>query len=448
MLEENSRLSRIMSRRRFGMRPGLEAIRTVLAALGNPQDALRFIHVAGTNGKGATCALLDAVLRAAGYRVGRYTSPHLVTLNERFFLDGAPADDAALDAAAAKVLDVVEELERTQGLEVTFFETLTAVAFVFYAAAKPDVVVLETGLGGRFDATNVVTTTLLAVITRIGLDHCDWLGTTHAAIAEEKAGILKAGRPVVCAAMPAAARAVVARVAAEKGCPFVAAEDEVSCAWRAPFMLAGYGARPLPPIRFALVGAYQRENAATALATLAALERHADFTIPEQAIMAGFEQVVWPGRCQRVEHAGVTIYVDGAHNPDGATALVGALRELGVERQGPVGLVAGYCGDKDVLGHLRIVKALAARAWATPIRNARSLAPEQTAAQMRVAGFAKVEACDDFPAALARALAWAKEARGTLVICGSLFLVAEALVALGAFPWPIRAPDANERSLH
>ncbi|MGN0845871.1 MAG: bifunctional folylpolyglutamate synthase/dihydrofolate synthase, partial [Kiritimatiellia bacterium] len=162
-----------MERRRFGMRPGLEVMRAVLEKLGNPQDALRYVHVAGTNGKGATCAILDAILRAAGYRVARYTSPHLVSINERFCIDGKPVSDEALAPVVDRVLDVVEQLERARGFEVTFFETLTAVAFQLFAEAKPDVVVLETGLGGRLDATNVVKDVLVSVITRIGLDHCD-----------------------------------------------------------------------------------------------------------------------------------------------------------------------------------------------------------------------------------------------------------------------------------
>ena len=168
------------------MRPGLETIRAVMAALGNPQDSLRCIHIAGTNGKGATAAMLDSVLRAAGCRVVRYTSPHLVSLNERFFIDGAPVSDDALAAAADAVFPVVTRLEREQGLEVTFFEALTAVAFVLFARHRPDVTVLETGLGGRLDATNIIASPLVSVITRIGLDHCDWLGSTPAAIAAEK----------------------------------------------------------------------------------------------------------------------------------------------------------------------------------------------------------------------------------------------------------------------
>ena len=446
-LEENSRLNRIMERRRFGMRPGLETIRAVLAELGNPQDSLRFIHVAGTNGKGATCAMLDEVLRCAGYRVGRYTSPHLVTINERFFLEGRPADDEPLMAAAEQVLDVVERLERERGLEVTFFETLTALAFVFYAAMKPDVVVLETGLGGRFDATNVISTTIVSVLTRIGLDHCDWLGTTHAAIAGEKAGIIKPGRPVVCAATPAAAREVMARTAAEKGCPFWSAEEHVTITGIDPLTVK-MATRSLPPMRFALTGAYQAENAQTVLTVLDVLQTQAGFTIRDDDVVRGLERVVWPGRCQKVVVDGVTIFVDGAHNPDGATALCRSLTSVGVGTQGPVGLLAGYCGDKDVCAHLRVMRQLASTGWATPIRNARSLASTATADCMRAAGFTSAVACENFAAALASALAWAKRAKGTLVICGSLFLAGEALVALGAFPWPIRTPDANEYSLH
>ena len=446
-LEENSRLNRIMDRRRFGMRPGLDVMRAVLNELGNPQDTLRFVHVAGTNGKGATCALLDEVLRAADYRVGRYTSPHLVTLNERFFLDGAPASDAALDAVAGKVLDVIERLEAERGFEVTFFETLTALAFVFFAEAKVDVVVLETGLGGRYDATNVVTTTLLSVITRIGLDHCDWLGTTHAAIAEEKAGIIKPGRPVVCGAMPQAARDVVARVASLNGSPFLAAEEHVSVASLEPLTLMT-STRNLPPISLSLTGAYQVENALTALTALDALVRYAGFRIPDHELVRGFSRAVWPGRCQRVEADGVAIYVDGAHNPDGAVALRDSLRYAGVDAKGPVGLVAGFCGDKDVLAHLRIMSAVATHGWSTPIRNARSLDPKETAERMSMAGFAEAHACDSLREALAQARAWAKASGGSLVVCGSLFLAGEALVALGAYPWVVKEPDANEIMAH
>ena len=403
--------------RRFGMRPGLDTIRAVMAALGNPQDTLRCIHIAGTNGKGAVAAMLDSVLRAAGYRVVRYTSPHLVAINERFFIDGEPVADDALAAVADEVLSVIARLERDQGLEVTFFEALTAVAFVLFARARPDVTVLETGLGGRLDATNIIASPLVSVITRIGLDHCDWLGTTHAAIATEKAGIVKPGCPVVCGAMPPEALDAIRRVAVEKGSPLT-----VSQPWT-------------PPAGFALLGAFQEENAATVKAVLDMLP----FTIPDGAISDGLARVVWPGRCQRVAKDGVTYIVDGAHNPDGATALARVLGGMA-----PVGLVAGFCGDKDVSGHLRTLAPHVSRAWAVPIRNDRSLAPDDVVARMGTAGIADATPCATVPEALSAAAAWARETGTPVVVCGSLFLVGEALVALDAYPWRLRSPDANE----
>ncbi len=436
-----------MERRRFGMRPGLDVMRVVLDALGNPQDALRYVHVAGTDGKGATCAILDAVLRAAGYRVARYTSPHLVSVNERFCIDGVPVSDEELSPVLDQVLDVIERLEKTHEFEVTFFEALTAVAFQLFAQLKPDVVVLETGLGGRLDAKNVVKDVLVSVITRIGLDHCDWLGNTHAAIAEEKAGIIKLGRPVVCGAMPLAAKETIGRFASLNGCRFIAADEYVTVGGLVPLSLTT-ARRNLPPINFALFGAFQVENAMTALTALDMLARDGALAIPDHAVVTGLQKVVWPGRCQRIVREGVEIIVDGAHNPDGACALRDSLRLAGVGAKGPVGLVAGYCGDKDVLAHLRIMSALATCGWATPIRNARSLDPAETAERMLMAGFTAAEACADLTQAFSRAIAWAKANDGTIIVCGSLFLAGEALVELDAFPWTVRPPDANELTLH
>ena len=443
-MQQNSLLERLASRRRYGMRPGLSTMRALLDALGNPQDSLKVVHVAGTNGKGAVTAMLDSVLRAAGYRVCRYTSPHLVSLAERFFVDGAPATPETLNAAADAVFPVVEAFERDKGVEVTFFECLTAVAFVLFARAKPDFVVLETGLGGRLDATNVVPNVLVSVITRIGLDHCDWLGDTHAAIAEEKAGIIKPGRPIVCGAMPESAKETIERVASLNGSAFYSAADHVSVVQHAP-LVATTAHRNLPPIDLALFGAFQVENALTVLTAVDALTQDCGVNIPDHAVVEGLARVVWPGRCQRVEKDGVTVIVDGAHNPDGAMALRDSLKLAHVKE--PVGLIAGFCGDKDVLAHLRIMSALATHGWAVPIRNARSLDPGEVAERMLMAGFAEAESCSSLEAAFGRAIAWARTSGGTLVVCGSLFLSGEALVALGAFPWEVRTPDMNELTL-
>ena len=401
---EHPFLAELAARRRLGMKPGLETISAVCAAMGDPQRTFRAIHVAGTNGKGAVCAILDAALRAAGRRVGRYTSPHLVSLNERFFLDGRPAEDAALERIAVRV----PPLE-----ELTFFEALTAVAFAFYAESKCDHVILETGLGGRLDATNVCRPEV-CVITKIGLDHCDWLGDTVEKIAAEKAGIVKPGVPVVIGRNAASVRAVIASAAAEHGAPCFYAPELVD-----PSEV---------PDDFSLPGSFNRENAQTALAALKVMNLSpADM----EACRRGFASVVWPGRFQRVGG----YLVDGAHNPPAAEALAAALSDLGVAPKS-VDLVAGFCGDKDVDDVLAVLAPFVRRGLAVKTNNPRSLEAAETAAKMRTAGF-DAEPCSTLAEALYRsAAATAGKTAARLpktLVCGSLFLAGEALVALGAY---------------
>ena len=417
-------LEELAARRRFGMRPGLDAIRAVCASLGDPQKAFKAIHVAGTNGKGAVCAILDAALRAMpGTRVGRYTSPHLVRINERFFLEGSPVDDRTLELISSRIDSTIRRFDDSTISNLTFFEALTAIAFLIYAEANVDYAVLECGLGGRLDATNVCCPEL-CVITKIGLDHCDWLGDTVEKIAAEKAGIVKPGVPVVLGRNEPSVRAVVEARARELGAPFfyapeLASEDEV-------------------PADFSLVGAFNRENAVTAFAALKILNGSRMVT-PAQ--VDAFARVVWPGRFQRV---GDTL-VDGAHNPPAARALRKALEAEDV-RQKTLDLICGFCGDKDAEEVLRILSPLVRRGYAVRTNNPRSLSAEETAAKMRAVGMDAV-AC----ASLADALALAERpnACGRLgirtLVCGSLFLSGEALVALGAFPWPSGRFDPSER---
>ena len=395
-------LAELAARRRFGMKPGLDAVSAVLARLGDPHRRLRAVHVAGTNGKGAVTALLAAALPG---RVARYTSPHLVRLNERFVLDGRPLPDEVLAPAAEAVLAASADIP-----DLTFFEALTAVAFRVFADAEADWAVLETGLGGRLDATNVCRSAL-SVITRIGLDHCDWLGHTLAEIAAEKGGIVKPGVPVVVGRNAAEALDVLRRIAAEKGAPFHYAPDLADEA-------------DIPP-DFPLAGPFNRENAVTAIAALRVLGRPA----------ANFGRVVWPGRFQTVGD----FIVDGAHNPPAAAALAAALGERfpGGER---LSLVAGFCGDKDADTVLRTLAPRVARAWAVRTANPRSLPAEETAAKMREAGIDGAVAAPS----LAAALEAARAAGGHALVCGSLFLAGEALVALGAYPWPSDRTDPSE----
>jgi len=433
------------------MKPGLDAIARLLHALGDPHLRVRAVHVAGTNGKGAVCAMVDSCLRAAGLRTFRYTSPHLVRINERFMLDGAPAVDSVLDEAAAEV-----ERAASAAADLTFFEALTAVAFLVADGSGVDVAVLETGLGGRLDATNVCSSVATA-ITRIGLDHCDWLGDTVGKIAAEKAGIVKPGVPVVLGRNVPEVVEIVKGKAEELGSPFVYAPDAAD-------------ERELPP-DFALGGSFNRENAVTALALMKTLP--ADLRPDDAAVGRGLSNVVWPGRFQRVGR----FIVDGAHNPPAARALVSALAQSpnSIISQShnstipqfhnfplphppiphspnsiipqfhnfpfptPLTLIAGFCGDKDVREVLRILKPVVGRAIAVRTNNPRSLSADGLAAMMCEEGLAAVAA-----ASLPEAIAMSGDDDPTL-ICGSLFLAGEALVALGAYPHPADRFDPSEQ---
>ena len=436
---------RLAERRRFGMRPGLDIINRLTERLGHPERDLAVIHIAGTNGKGAVAALCESILRAAGYPVARYTSPHLVRVHERYLLNGAPVEDAMLEAASREVEEAVLALEATpEAPEATFFECLTAVAFVLFRQAGIRLAVLETGLGGRLDATNIVTP-LVSVITRIGLDHCDWLGDTLEQIAAEKAGIIKPGRPVVCAAMPDEARAVIAATAARQGAHCIDAADAVSVAV-SHSTLAGQTLtistqeRTLPPTHVPLAGAFQVENVCTAVAALEAVVA-CGLTVPDTAFVTGLGSVCWPGRFQLVTDDPPVI-VDGAHNPDGARAVRQALKSCKVKA--PVALIAGFCGDKDALAHLRILAPVVKCAWGVATSNPRSLSADQTAGLLRMAGIDAVASSSDVRAALDAARAWARANNGVVLVCGSLFLAGDALTALDAYPWPAARRDDNE----
>ena len=422
-------LDELAARRRFGMKPGLETIRALCAALDDPQLKFKAIHVAGTNGKGAVCAILDAALRATSgmrdegsgireerLKVGRYTSPHLVKINERFVLDGAPVDDKTLERIAEKVSKTLVPRPSSLIPEVTFFEALTAVAFLLYAEAKVDYAILECGLGGRLDATNICDPAL-SVITRIGLDHCDWLGDTVEKIAAEKAGIIKPGVPVVLGRNEPAVVDVVRRRAEEVGAPFHYAPD-----------LANESEIPAD---FSLPGAFNRENAVTALAALRVLAARGEGrrSKVEGRTVDFPSSVVWPGRFQKVG----SFIVDGAHNPPAARALRTAL-EAEDFKQKTLDLICGFCGDKDVVEVLSILGPIVKKGYAVRTNNPRSLSAEETVAKMRAAGIDAI-ACESLKEAIELTRGTRHEAQGTTLICGSLFLAGEALVELGAYPW-------------
>jgi dihydrofolate synthase/folylpolyglutamate synthase len=400
---------------------GLERIRAVLAELGNPQDQLRFAHVAGTNGKGSTCAMIEAGLRADGRRTGLFTSPHLAEPTERIRIDGQSVSSAQFAEAFERVHSCAEKLLAAGAIDwhPTYFETVTAMAFLIFVDERVDMVALEVGLGGRLDATNVVTPDL-CVITQVDYDHEAFLGTSLESIAGEKAGILKTGAPAVFSRQrPEAARVLNLRAA--ELCISVARTEAWTIADLAleargsTFLLSGE--RDLR-IRCPLAGEHQVENAATAAVALTRLG------VAEHAIENGIAQARWPGRLERVSER-PEIILDGAHNPAGARALAAYIRRFYSRRR--VRLIYGAMRDKAIEEIGGILFPCAQQLIVTAPRQARAVDPEilreiANHADLRVA------------ATLEDALALVADARDedAIFITGSLFLVAEARAIIGA----------------
>ena len=389
----------------LSMRLGLERMERALDALGHPERGLRVLHVAGTNGKGSTCAMAAQALREAGYRTGLYTSPHLVRFNERIAVDGDPIDDLDLSGA-------VEALRRAcpwhdagdDGERLTYFELATLAALLHFAERAVDVAVVEVGLGGRFDATNVVRP-LACAVSRIAFDHMEMLGDSLEAIAGEKAGIMKPGVPVAVAhgQEPEAMRALEA-AASRHGSPLIVA----AASWEGPVGLAG---------------PHQRGNAALAAAALHLLDG-AGLPVPEPAISGGISRARWPGRLETV--GGVLL--DGAHNPDGAAALASALAAVHPGR--PVELVFGVLADKDEANMLRALAPSVRALHLVAPRSPRARAP---ATYLALAA-SLVDGRADAHGSIEEALACARRAArdgAVVALAGSLYLVGEARAILG-----------------
>jgi dihydrofolate synthase/folylpolyglutamate synthase len=394
--------------RLFSANFGLENTFKLAALAGNPQEKLRFIHVAGTNGKGSTCAMLESIYRAAGLRVGLFTSPHLVSFRERIQVNRQLIPEA----------DVVRLVTELRGLnkehEATLFEFATVMAFKFFAEQQCDLVILETGLGGRLDATNIVTP-LASVITNIALDHQQWLGNTLEKIAAEKAGIIKPGVPVVTATDEPEALTVIEKIAEEKSAPLFKVEQASR--------LFGAGEPPALP----LPGDHQRLNAALALATIEILRDQ--IPIIAEKIRAGLAGVNWPGRLQLIQKPdGKNILLDGAHNVAGAKVLREAL-----EKNFPVAgrtLILGVLQDKDWQHICETLAPLASRIFTVPVSSERTANAGDLAAACHASNpSSEILACANLAEALKKS---ADDA--FVIVTGSLYLVGEALEILGLSP--------------
>ena len=417
----------------------LGRITSLLDKLGAPHRRLPpVVHIAGTNGKGSVAAMLTAMLEAAGLGVHVYTSPHLVRFNERIALAGpaGSSDRKSRPIGEDELVRLLERVEAVNGHDpMTFFEITTAAAFLAFAENPADVVLLEVGLGGRLDATNVIDKPRLTIITPVSIDHADKLGDTVALIAAEKAGILKPGVRGVISRQNDAALAVIRAVAERRRAPLSLWGEDYDAFEQSGRLVFQSAERLLDLPRPALIGTHQITNAGTAIA--AALDL-ADLGVDEAAIARGLLAVTWPARMQRLNsgplvatlNSGSELWLDGGHNPAGAAALADTLAALEERAPKPLVLIAALMGQKDANGFLLPFRGLAGSLQTVPIPGAHMAPypPDQLASRARELGFS-AEPAADVPAALRRieSLPGAKR----IVICGSLYLAGHVLALQG-----------------
>ena len=404
----------LQSYQHFGVHLGLERIHQLLQKLDNPHQQVPIIHIAGTNGKGSVCAYLSSVLTEAGYRVGRYTSPHLIDWTERICINQKPISLTALQQCLERVVAATENNTETP----TQFEIITAAAWLYFAEQKTDIAVIETGLGGRLDATNVCETPLASVITSISLEHWQILGPTVADIAGEKAGILKAKCPAVIGELPESARIVVEKRIQELDCP---------ATWVKPAIDLGQGFAEYQlnqnavkiKYQLPLLGKIQLMNSAIAIATLQTLQNQG-WQISPTAIENGIAKTQWPGRLQQTTWKNRNILIDGAHNPAAAMALREYVDRLN-NHPSPINWVIGILATKDCDDILKALLKKGDRLYLVPVPDPNSSSPGELAALAQII-CPELTLCQAF-SDLTTALDAAVTGDNLTILCGSLYLV-------------------------
>lgn len=405
-----------------GSRPGLSRIAELCARLGDPQDRLSFVHVAGTNGKGSFCSMLASVLQDAGYTVGLFTSPFVREFNERFRVNGENIANDELAEVTAFVKPHADAMEDAP----TEFELITAIAFEYFKRKKCDIVVLEVGMGGRLDSTNIIKTPVLSVITEISLDHTSFLGSTVEAIAAEKAGIIKKGVPVIFTGTDEKARTVVRSEAEKLGSSFSFADYSslsvtVSDVFGSTFDFDGES-----DFRITLAGEYQPRNASAVISAVKIL-RGIGYDIPDSALKSGLAKTKWHARFELLSEDPVIVY-DGGHNPDGVRVTFASARICFNER--PI-LLSGIMADKDYAETARIAAQYAHRVYTVKPNVPRALDAEAYAQVYLSLGVDAV-AKDSVESGVAAAVADAIAERRPLLIFGSLYMYADAEKAVRA----------------
>ncbi|MBQ5838049.1 MAG: bifunctional folylpolyglutamate synthase/dihydrofolate synthase [Clostridia bacterium] len=417
----NEALEYIHSVEWLGSRPGLSRTEELLEKLGNPEKDMKFVHVAGTNGKGSTCSMCESVLRAAGYKVGLYTSPYIVRFNERMCINGEPISDSEL----AELVEIIKPIADNMSDKPTEFEIITALAFLYYKRHACDIVVLEVGMGGRLDSTNVIDSPVASVITGVAIDHVSVLGSTVAEIAKEKAGIIKQNRPVIYGGRDDVAFEVIRGKA--KDCKSEIARTEVGAISVKAMSVEGtvfdYG--ELKDVKLSLCGSYQPENAITVIETVRVLNREG-FEISESALREGLKSAKWRARFELLGKEPTVIF-DGSHNMQGVKAAAESIKRFfGNEK---VLLLMGVLADKEWKAMLDELLPLAERMYCVTPNSPRALDSEILAKECN-ARSVTANAFDSIDDGVKKAYNDAKTQNVPLVMLGSLYMYGDVFKAL------------------
>ncbi len=412
----NEALEYIHSVEWLGSRPGLSRTRELLAKLGNPEKGMKFIHVAGTNGKGSTCAMLNSVLCKAGYKVGLYTSPYIVRFNERMQINGNPISDSEL----AELVEIIKPIAEGMSDKPTEFEMITALAFLYYNRHNCDVVVLEVGMGGRLDSTNVIEFPLVSVITGIALDHTGVLGNTIECIAAEKAGIIKYRRPVVYGGRDDVADNVLYEKSIEKHSYYYRTRLDNLVIKSADINGIVFDYCDYKDINLSLLGTYQPENAATVIETVSALNR-IGFAVSEDSLRFGLAAAKWRARFELLANDPTVIF-DGSHNIQGVTAAAESIKGFFPNQR--VALLMGVLADKDHGEMISILAPLAERVFTITPPSPRALASADLAAEFGEIGV-HATPYNSIEQGVAAAYEYAKAQNMPLIMLGSLYMYGE-----------------------
>ncbi len=412
-------LEKIHSLLTFGSRPGLDRILTLLDRMGNPQDKLKYIHIAGTNGKGSVCAMLSSVLVSAGYKTGLFISPYITDFRERIQINNTMISRDELISAVENTYPLVEQLQK-EGIVITEFEYVNALQFYIHSKAECDVVVLETGLGGLLDCTNVIKSPLCSVITTIGLDHTAVLGDTIEEIAMQKCGILKNNSFAVTSNQESSVMEVIESTTKKLNIPLSKSEDIKISVKREEINRSIFEYKDIELI-LNLAGTFQLENAKTALATIEVLRENNILGITDSDIKDGFANAKNPARLELLSENPIVL-LDGAHNPNGIEALKKSLNKFLSDKE--IICVTGMLADKDIDSALMLLEGVFSEVMTVPVNNPRAISSKELA-QRFSHYYDKVTAFDNAETAFDTAYSKAQKENKSIIVCGSLYLAGE-----------------------